>query len=42
LLATLPPDANDVAADFAALWPRLVHQLARRGALTAPSFNRSL
>jgi hypothetical protein len=42
LLADLPPDSHHIAADLAALWPRLVHQLARRGALTTPSFNRSM
>jgi hypothetical protein len=42
LLAELPPDAHHIAADMAALWPRLVHQLARRGALAAPSFTPSL
>ena len=42
LLETLPPGAYPVAAEVAALWPRLVHQLARRGALTAPAAARAL
>jgi hypothetical protein len=41
LLATLPPDAPFTAAELAAEWPRLIHKLARRGELTAPSFNLS-
>lgn len=38
LYASIPRDNLQAAAEIALTFPRLIHQLARRGALKAPGF----
>ncbi|MES1199981.1 MAG: hypothetical protein ABUS57_00845 [Pseudomonadota bacterium] len=39
IFAALEPTQHFVAVDIVSAWPRLIHQLAREGALAIPALN---